>query len=166
MRRRMMMLVSAAVLTLGTAGVLAQAAPNFSGSWTMVPDVNAPQGGGRGGGFGGGLGAAAKIAQDAKTLTITRTGPAGEIKSVYNLDGSDSKNTINAGGNNMESVSKAKWDGAKLAVATRMDFGGNAFETTMSLSLDASGNLVVESTRPDFQGGGGPVTTKLIYKKG
>jgi hypothetical protein len=35
----------------------------------------------------------------------------------------------------------------------------------MAMSLDASGNLVVVSTRPDFQGGGAPVTTKAMYKK-
>jgi hypothetical protein len=46
-----------------------------------------------------------------------------------------------------------------------MNFDGNAVETTMTLSLDASGNLLVESTRPDFQGGGAPITTKMTYKK-
>ena len=35
----------------------------------------------------------------------------------------------------------------------------------MVMSLDPSGNLVVETTRPDFQGGGAPVTTKMSYKK-
>jgi hypothetical protein len=35
----------------------------------------------------------------------------------------------------------------------------------MVMSVDAAGNLVVETTRPDFQGGGGPVTTKMSYKK-
>jgi hypothetical protein len=35
----------------------------------------------------------------------------------------------------------------------------------MAISLDASGNLVVVSTRPDFQDGGAPVTTKATYKK-
>jgi hypothetical protein len=35
----------------------------------------------------------------------------------------------------------------------------------MSMSLDPSGTLLVESTRPDFQGGGAPVTTKSTYKK-
>jgi hypothetical protein len=35
----------------------------------------------------------------------------------------------------------------------------------MTLSIDAAGNLLVESTRPDFQGGGGPITTKMTYKK-
>ncbi len=149
------------------AGVLAQATPNFAGKWTLVPDPGAPATGrgGRGGGMMGGLGMEATIAQDAKTLTITRTTQAGEVKSVYNLDGSESTNTMTFGENSVQLVSTAKWNGAKLLITTSSNFGGNAFETTMSLSLDG-GTLVVESTRPDFQGGGAPVTSKTIYKKG
>ena len=33
------------------------------------------------------------------------------------------------------------------------------------LSLAADGALVYESTYPDFQNGGGPITTKATYKK-
>ena len=147
------------------AGVVAQTTPNFSGTWTLVPDPNAPQAAGRGGGMFGGLGTTATIAQDAKTLTLTRTTQAGEVKSVYNLDGSDSPNTMTFGENSVQLVSKVKWDAGKLNIVTSSNFNGNTFETTMRLSLEG-GNLVVESTRPDFQGGGAPVTTKTTYKKG
>ena len=147
------------------AGVLAQTTPNFSGTWTLVPDPNAPTAAGRGGGMFGGLGTTATIAQDAKTLTLTRTTLAGEVKSVYNLDGSDSPNTMTFGENSVQLVSKAKWEAGKLSIVTSSNFNGNTFETTMRLSLEG-GNLVVESTRPDFQGGGAPVTTKTTYKKG
>jgi len=51
-------------------------------------------------------------------------------------------------------VSTTKWDGGTLHVGTSMDFDGNAVNLTMAMSLDASANLVVVSTRPDFQGGG------------
>ena len=54
----------------------------------------------------------------------------------------------------------------KMNVTTTAEFDGNKFETSMSLLLDAAGALVVESTRPDFQGGGAPVTSKMTYKKG
>jgi hypothetical protein len=47
-----------------------------------------------------------------------------------------------------------------------MSFDGNPVQVSMKMSLDASGNLLVESTRPDFQGGGAPITTKTTYKKG
>jgi hypothetical protein len=158
------MLMCAASVALGAAGVLAQAAPNFAGKWTLVPDATAPQGGGRGGGFGG-LGTAATIVQDDKTLTITRTTQAGELTSVYNLDGSDSRNTLNFNGNAFEQTSKVTRDGSALVITTTADFGGNVFETSMKLALDASGTLTLESTRPDFQGGGAPIVTKATYKK-
>jgi len=157
--------LTAVAVTLATALTLAQAPPNFAGKWTVVPDANAAAGGGRGGGMGGGLGQEATITQDASTLTINRTTPMGNFTSTYKLDGSESRNTLNFQGNSVDQMSIAKWDGGKLNVNTKMDFGGNVVETSMVMSLDASGNLVVETTRPDFQGGGAPITTKATYKK-
>ena len=152
---------AALALALTLTGVVAAAAqtPNFSGKWAVV---EAP-GGGRGG-FGG-LGQSAVIKQDAETMTITRTTQMGEFTSVYKLDGSESKNTLTVQGNAIEQVSKAKWDGGTLRVDTSMSFDGNPVQITMAMSLDPAGALVIESTRPDFQGGGGPITTKTTYKK-
>ena len=154
-------LVAVAVL-LTTTMAFAQAAPNFAGKWMIVPDANAPAGG-RGG--MGGLGQEATITQDASTLSITRTTAMGTFTSNYKLDGTESRNTLTMNGNSIDQVSTTKWDNGKLLVNTKMDFGGNLVEVKMVLSLDANGNLVVESTRPDFQGGGAPVTTKATYKK-
>lgn len=165
--RRAVLLATAALVVAGTASLNAQAKPNFAGKWTMVQDPNAaPPAGGRGGrgGFGG-LGQEFTATQDDKTLTITRTTQNGEIKSVYNLDGSDSKNTMSMGGNDVEQLSKAVWDGGKLTITTTMNFNGNSRETKMSLSLDASGNLVVESTSPG-RNGGEPTVRTTTYKKG
>jgi uncharacterized protein YdeI (BOF family) len=154
----------AAVLALVMTTVLAQTPPNFAGKWTLVVDPNAaPAGGGRG--MAGGLGQSATIVQDATTLTMTRTTQMGEFTSTYKLDGTESKNTLNMQGNPVEQLSIAKWDGSKLKVNTTMNFNGNPVETSMIMSLDDAGNLVVESTRPDFQGGGAPITTKATYKK-
>ncbi len=163
--RRVVILMSAVAVVMLAAGVLAQAKPSFAGKWTLVPDPNAPPAGGRGGGAFGGLGMNPVITQDAATLTLIRTTQAGEVKSAYNLDGTDSKNTMTFGENSVVQVSKVKWDGSKLIITTTADFGGNKFETSMSLSLDASGRLNVESTRPDFQGGGAPIVTKTAYVK-
>jgi len=156
------LLASTTALLLSAPNVSAQAKANFAGTWTMVPDPNAPAPAGRGG-FGG-LGQSVTIAQDAKTLTITRTTQNGEIKSVYNLDGSDSKNTITMGGNSIDQMSKASWEGNSLVVNTTTNFNGNERKSTLNLSLDASGNLVVKSTSPG-RGGGEPVTTTTTYKK-
>jgi hypothetical protein len=146
-----------AILVSVAAAAQAQT-PNFAGKWTLVPDPAAQ-------GPGGGLGQSATIKQDATTVTITRTTQMGEVTTVYKLDGSESKNTLNFQGNAIEQLSKTKWEGGTLHVATSMNFDGNAVNVTMAMSLDPSGNLIVVSTRPDFQGGGSPVTTKATYKK-
>lgn len=161
MKRQLTLLT--AILGFAAMTLIAQAPPTFAGKWTLIPDANAPAGGGRG---MGGLGQTATIVQDANTLTITRTTPMGEVTSTYKLDGSESKNTFNMQGNAIDQLSTAKWDAGKLTIKTNMNIQGNAVETSMVLSLDPSGNLVVESTRPDFQGGGAPITTKMTYKKG
>jgi len=153
---RVLTLVVAAAMTIAAAQT--QALPNFAGKWTLVAEPNAPAG-------MGGLGQEANITQDASTLTITRTTQMGTFTSNYKLDGSESKNTLNFQGNSIDQTSTTKWDGSKLLVNTKMDFGGNPAEIKMVISLDPSGNLLVESTRPDFQGGGAPITTKMTYKK-
>jgi len=150
-------LAAVAILVSAATAALAQT-PNFSGKWALVPDPAAQ-------GPGGGLGQSAVIKQDAGTLTINRTTQMGEVTTVYKLDGSESKNTLNFQGNAIEQLSRTKWEGGTLHVATTMSFDGNPVNVTMAMSLDASGNLVVVSTRPDFQGGGAPVTTKATYKK-
>jgi hypothetical protein len=155
-------LMSAAALVFGATTISAQAKPSFAGKWTLVPDPTAPAPTGRGG--GGGLGQEPTITQDDKTLTVTRTTQNGEVKSVYNLDGSDSKNTLTMGGNAVEQVSRVKWDGPKMIVTTTGSFNGNTFERTMVLALDGSGQLLVESTGPG-RGGGPPTTTRATYKK-
>ena len=150
-------------LSLVFAASIAQAqGANFSGSWTRVADPNAAPTGGRGG--GGGLGEAATLTQDAKTLTIKRTTQNGEVTTIFNLDGSDSKNMVQGRGGQTEQVSKATWDGAKLVITTSFNMGENAVTRTQTMSLDASGQLVVTVTGP---GRGGEVTTTTqTYKKG
>lgn len=161
--RRNALILGALSLVFAATTATAQDKPNFAGTWTLVPDPNAAGGGGRGG--GGGLGQGGTITQDAKTLTITRTTQNGEIKIVYNLDGSDSKNMMMGRGGQTEQVSKAVWDGTTLVVTTNFTMGENAVTRTEKYSLDASGQLVVATTAPG-RGGGEPQTTTRTYKKG
>jgi hypothetical protein len=154
----------AAILTLVISGVSmsAQSKPSFAGKWTVVPDPNAAAAGGRG--MGGGLGPELTAVQDDKTLTVTtNSSQLGEVKTVYNLDGSESKNPINFGGQTVDRVSRVKWDGAKLVITTTISFNGNPAETTQTWTLDGSGNLVIE-TSSNFTGT--PTTAKATYKKG
>ena len=153
-------IMAAAVLMAIAAAVSAQTAPNFAGTWTLVADPAGPAAGSR-----GAPSPTLTIVQDAKTLTLTRTTPMGEFTNIYNLDGSESKNTLNFNGNSIDQVSKTKWDGGKLIVNTTMSFENTPVEFSMVISHDADGTLGLESTRPDFQGGGGPITTKATYKK-
>ena len=161
--RKAAVLMGAVALVFGATNLSAQG-KNFAGTWTVVADPAAPAPTpGRGGG-GRGLGQGGTITQDAKTVTVTRTTQNGEIKMVYNLDGSESKNTLTMGGNAVEQTAKTKWDGDKFVVTTTTNFNGNASESTMAMWLDASGQLVVESTGAG-RGGGPPTTTKMTYKK-
>jgi polyisoprenoid-binding protein YceI len=150
-----------ALAAILVATVASAQTPNFAGKWTLVPNPSATPGG-----FGGGgIGQEAVITQDATSITIKRTTQMGEFTSTYKLDGSESKNTLTVQGNTIDQVSKTKWDGGTLKVDTTLNFDGNPVQVSMSMSLDPSGNLLVESTRPDFQGGGAPITTKSTYKK-
>ena len=167
--------IAAAVLAVATLAWAQKT--DFSGTWTLDPEASgaapggAPGGGGGGGGRGGGRGGMGggigfacanecTIAQDATTLTVTRTGPQGELKSVFKLDGTESTNSMAMGENKMDFKSKAVWEGSKLVITTTGDMGGNPFESKATLSLDASGNLVVERS-----GGRGAQPTQT-YKKG
>ena len=162
--RRNVLMAGALALVLAVPAANAQDKPNFSGTWNRVTDPNAAPTGGRGGGRGG-IGMTATITQDAKTLTITRTTQNGEVKTVYNLDGTDSKNTMTMGGNPVEQTSKAAWEGSKLVITTNYAMGENAITTKQEFTLDATGQLVVSVTAPG-RGGGEPTTTVATYKKG
>jgi len=107
--RRSTALMSLAAVAVMASNAFAQAKPNFAGTWNIVQDPAAQQAAPGGRGFGGGMGATFTATQDDKTLTITRTMGQNELKTVYNLDGSDSKNTMPGRGGNpgAEQVSKA-----------------------------------------------------------
>ena len=172
-------LVVAVVLMFGAAaGLAAQAKPDFSGKWVMdpasapAPPAGAPagggggggRGGGRGGGGGAGFGQEFTAKQDAKMLMITRTQGDQTVTAMYNLDGSESKNTVQGRGGAQEQVSKATWEGNKLVITTQLNFGGNAVEQKRTLSMEG-GDLVIEQSQPG-RDGGAPTTTKVVYKKG
>ena len=162
--RRISALLSVAAVVLWTVGVYAQAKPNFSGKWVReAPAGGAAAGGGGGGGGrgggGGGFGMENTITQDAKALTIEYMGggqnPA-PVKLVFNLDGSESKNNMGRGG---DQVSKATWDGAKIVISTTTQNG----EVKRVISMEGA-NMVIETTAPGREGGA-PTTNKAVYKK-
>ena len=104
------------------------------------------------------------VTQDDKTITLVTVGQMGEIKTAFNLDGTPGKSPLEVQGMSIDRVTKSAWDGSKLVLTTVADFQGQSFETKQIWML-ADGTLTVDSTRPDFQGGGAPITMKLVYKK-
>jgi hypothetical protein len=148
--------LAAAILAVATLAWAQK--PDFSGTWTLDPAASgAPGGGGGGGGRGGGrggLGQGGSVKQTADTLTIERMMGDNKVTLNYKLDGSESKNSMmGRGGEAMEVVSTAKWDGNKLVITSKTAMG----ESTQTWSVEGS-TLTIEST-----GGRGP--SKLVYKK-
>jgi hypothetical protein len=164
--RRSTLFSSSALLLLLSSGAFAQAKPNFSGKWVILPDSTVSQQGmPRGGAAMGGLGEEASLLQDDKALSVTRQGPNGLLTTVFNLDGSETHQSIDVGNGNMVDLTlKARWDGAKFATSTWVNMQGQGFEIVLTFSIDDKGNLVTEHTTPAMGNSpGGTVFTK--YKK-
>jgi hypothetical protein len=146
--------IAAAVLAVATVAWAQKA--DFSGTWTLDP-ASAPAGGGGGGGRGGGrggLGAGGTVKQTADALTVEMAMGDNKVTRTYKLDGSESKNQqMGRGGEMVEAVSTAKWDGPKLVITTKA--GGN--ESTQTWSVEGS-TLTIETT--NARG-----TQKMVYKK-
>jgi hypothetical protein len=147
--------VFAICLALAVSVVVAQDKPNFVGTWKLPADVQAepftpPQ---------------MVVALDGNTMTVTGTSQTGEFKTIYKMDGTEAKSPIQFNGDTIDRVTKAAWDGNKLVMTVVASVNGQSFETKSVWSLGADGALLIEMTRPDFQGGGGPITSKTTYKK-
>src|SRR5436853_219463 len=115
--RRLTVFSLAALLFAGSTA-LAQTKPSFAGKWTIIPDTGASaqqQGMPRGGAAMGGLAEEALITQDDSLLTISRQLTVGPVKSVFNLKGTETRQSLAIGNGNMVDLTlKAKWEGAKL----------------------------------------------------
>ena len=164
--RRTSLLTSAALMLVASTA-LAQAKPNFSGKWTLIPDTASVQlqGISPGGGEMGGLSTEATIVMDDKTITITRPTPTmGEFKTVMNLDGTETYSTVNVQGQQIPLTMKTRWDNNKLVTSTWANVG-QTIEIILNFSLDDKGNLVTEHILPAMGGqmSGGTIVTK--YKK-
>jgi len=152
MKRAVLALVVALALT--PVILTAQEKPSFAGTWKLVGEASdpftAPQ---------------MTVVQDAKTMTVMASTQMGEIKTNYNLDGTQARSPLEFNGQSFDRVTKAAWDAGKLKLTVTSEIQGQTFETKSTWTLNSDGTLLVETTRPDFQGGGAPVTSKATYKK-
>jgi hypothetical protein len=150
---RILSIVLAAV-ALTAAAATAQDKPDFTGTWKLVgeaPDQFTPS--------------QMVVAKDATLLTVTTTGQMGEFKTTYKLDGSAGSSPLDFQGNMIDRTTKATWNENKLTLSAVSDMGGQTIEIKSVVSAGPDGTMVVETTFPDFQGGGGPITSKATYKK-
>ena len=132
----------------------AQDKPSFVGAWKLAgeaPDQFTPS--------------SMVITKDATNLVVVTTGQMGEFKTTYKLDGTAGPSPLDFQGNMIDRTTKMTWNENKLTLTASSDMGGQAFEIKSVVSAGPDGTMIVETTFPDFQGGGGPITTKASYKK-
>lgn len=147
--------VNAITLAILAVATVAQAQrPDFSGTWTMDSTSGSSA---RDGGSALGNGPA-KVTQTADALTIQRRMGDADVTLIYKLDGSESRNVMTVtGGQAVDSMSIAKWDGSRLSIVTKREMGGQVTESSELWSLEG-GTLTLETTSPHG-------TQRRIYKK-
>jgi hypothetical protein len=150
--------IAAVVLALATVAWAQK--PDFSGTWTLDPASAPAAGGGGGRGVGGGaLGnGPATVKQTADALTVERTMGDAKVTLIYKLDGTESRNMMmGRGGQPVDSISTAKWDGPRLTIVTKQEMDGQVTESNQVWTVEGS-TLTVETTTARG-------TQKRVYKK-
>jgi hypothetical protein len=142
-------------LALLAAPLAGQDKPGFVGTWKLsdpaTPETFTPT--------------VMTVVQDATALTVTTTSQMGEFKTSYKLDGSEAPSPLDFNGMTIDRMTKLVREGNKLLLITTSKMEGQSLEFKSAWSISADGSLVTETTVPDFQGGGAPITTKATYKK-
>ena len=131
------------LLLLSGADIRAQSRPDFSGAWRPVrveaggqsQTVTTTQGD-------------LRIEQTATVLTVFHP-PDGSSRSVYKLDGSESRNG--------DEVAHASWLGRSIVIDSTL--GDLKIKMKQVFSLDATGALVLESTAGPPMGDGSATRT-------
>src|SRR5262245_60349525 len=153
---RVLSALFAGVALIGAPALLAgQDKPSFVGTWKLsdpaTPETFTPT--------------VTTVVQDATALTITTRSQMGEFKTSYKLDGSEAPSPLDFNGMTIDRMAKLVWEGSRLLLITTSKAEGQVLEFKSAWSLTADGALATETTVPDFQGGGAPITTKATYKK-
>jgi len=168
----MRLLAASLILAAGMHGLGAQDRPDFSGKWREKTGQPAA---------GSGWGSEFTIAQSADRLTVerilfSRYDLQPPLNFRYDLDGSETKNTLMMGRGVQEFASTTAWDGNKLAITTTLTFRlpdndhSITSKTKHVLSLRPPSmptqppTLILETIR-DAPLGGSDSTTRTEYAK-
>jgi hypothetical protein len=156
--------LAAVLITVVSLG--AQQKPNLSGMWVLAKDRSSQaMNGSVVVSVSGLLGDKFSAVQDSKTLTLTITVAAlgRDIKAVYNLDGSESRNLNPVGGGQPDEpiFSRASWEGEKLVIFTRGTalVNGKPIETRRVIWLETDGVLTIERSAE------GAPTLRSVYQR-
>jgi len=141
----------------------AQSHPDFSGKWTL--DTKASEGPMMPQAM------TVVVTQDAKTLKVENTSTMAmgdqkmEQKSTltYNLDGSVSKNTVNAMGGTLDLASTSAWDAGTLVITTKIDLPTGQMTQVDHWSMAPDGKSL-KMTR-DLSAAGQMVAIKMTLLK-
>ena len=166
--RRIISVGTIAMLAFGMNDLVAQVRPNFTGNWTNADPKAAASAEGI-----MYLGFAFTAEQDDKTLVVTptihqvhRSERPEQLRAVFNLDGSESKNPLIIHRDHLgvvDRTSRVRWDGDKLVLTTKTADENHGPSQTQTWSLDASGRLIVDAI---FTYRGNSTTSQATYKKG
>lgn len=154
------------LLFASTLTTQAQSRPNFSGTWELAKDRSSQtMKGAVVMSVAGLLGEKFIAAQDAKTLTLTISVAAlgRDVRAVYNLDGSESRN-LNPRGPGVEDepiFSRATWEENRLVILTRGTtlINGKPTESKRVIWIDSEGLFNIERSSE------GQPTTRSVYRK-
>lgn len=167
------------LVALVSATPTLQTPPDLSGRWTVQaePAPATPAAGAAlpRGDMGSGWGSPITITQDARQFVVeqalfSRYDLQPPVRSVFLLDGSESRNALMIGHTTQVRTSRAAWEGTTLRISTVYPSidpaSGKMFttEVTHRLSLESPAALVVNVTRSSPLGGG-ETTTRTVYRK-
>jgi len=137
--------------------LVAQAHPDFSGTWLL--DSKSLQ--------MGLTSLTLTVKQDAKTITVDQAAQTsmGDQKQtlVFNLDGTESKNTVTGPMGSIDMLATTTWAGDTLAVTVKADVQGQSLVQTDKWTLGADKKtLTVDRT---VAAGGQNMALKLAFNK-
>jgi hypothetical protein len=154
-----------------------QSTPDFSGQWTAEPESAAAPAGAAAqrGTMGSGWGTSITITQDATQLVVehavfSRYDIQPPLRTVYALDGSETRNSVMIGHTTQVRRSRAAWKGQTLEITTLYPGPPTASGRTSEmgvlhrLTLESPDTLVIEAERTATAAGPSSVT-RTVYKR-